>query len=87
MRLRVLSIAVTVIAGLAMPAIAFADELTPAMRAWMKAVSHRLESEGFSVRSSRIDSQGLTFEATFRRRGEMQPAPVVGNERSPAENR
>jgi len=87
MRIMVLPVAVAVIAQLAVPAIAPAEEPTPAMRTWMKSVSHRLQSEGFRVRSSRIDAQGLTFEATFRQPGEVRSVAAPDDERSPAESR
>lgn len=87
MRMVVLPIAFAIIAALMMPAVALAEEPTPAMRAWMKAVSHRLQSEGFSVRSSRVDAQGLTVEATFRRRGAAYPAPTSDGERRSVESR
>lgn len=87
MRMMVLPVAFAVIAALMMPADAHAEEPTPAMRAWMKAVSHRLQSEGFSVRSSRVDAEGLTVEATFRRRGEAYPALTSDDERRSVESR
>jgi len=87
MHLKVLPIAVAMIAELAVPAIALGEEPTPAMRAWMKIVSNRLQAEGFRVQTSQIDARGLTFEATFRRRGQMQSVAAPENERSSAESR
>jgi len=87
MRLKVFPITVAAVSGVVMPATAPAEEPTPAVRAWMKAVSHRLQSEGFRVQSTRIEAQGLTFEATFRAQGNRKPAALPVGKLSSAGNR
>jgi len=87
MYLRLLSLTMAAAIAAISPAIAFAGEVSPAERAWLNAVSRRLQSEGFKVQATRIDARVLTLDATFRGQNDAPPAQMLTAPPKPAGGR